>query len=197
MYRGQVSGQLLEERSAISGFMFVPKPWGKLRNGSDLRRQRVRQKDIVVSFRRLSRHQRQSSLPECHSSVCFQRPNRCKALPAEDDSSLVIRSISRSGLPICRSPDPRSESRVDLPTSGLNPWSISRPLVDLPILGLDPWSLLMWNSQVGVSGRHALMEARELGCWDLDVGSTASESVLPGCISVLEASLRDDEGGVG
>ncbi|KAL6984964.1 hypothetical protein U1Q18_018345 [Sarracenia purpurea var. burkii] len=38
---------------------------------------------------------------------------------------------------------------------------------------------------------------REMGCWDLDVGSTASESVLPGCISVLEASLRDDEGGVG
>ncbi|KAL6986020.1 hypothetical protein U1Q18_019386 [Sarracenia purpurea var. burkii] len=175
MYRGQVSGQLLEERSAISGFMFVPKPWGRLRNGSDLRRQRVRQKDIVVSFRRLSRHQRRNSLPECHSSVCFQRPNRCKALPVEDDvNSLRISQICANSLP-----------------------SLFRNRLRNIQFGAEP--LLAFCRARGVLSRrrHALMEARELGCWDLDVGSTASESVLPGCISVLEASLRDDEGGVG
>ncbi|KAL6978578.1 hypothetical protein U1Q18_020244 [Sarracenia purpurea var. burkii] len=85
MYRGRFPVSLLEERSAISSFTFVPKPWGMLRNGSDLRRRRVRRRDIAVSFRRLARHQRQNSLPECHSSVCFQRPNRCKALQVDDD----------------------------------------------------------------------------------------------------------------
>ncbi|KAL6972730.1 hypothetical protein U1Q18_026903 [Sarracenia purpurea var. burkii] len=179
--------------------------------------------DTAVSFRRLSRHQRQNSLPECHSSVCFQRPNRCKALPVDDDANSLrisqicanslpslfqnrLRNIQfgaepllafcRARLPICRSPDPRSGSMVDLPTSGrdfrvyLCFWDYEGIVAGVLLHFAD-----LANAQAARSNEGE--RVRELGCWDLDVGSTASESVLTGCISALEASLHDDEGGVG